>query len=206
MYMYTYISYIYIYVYICICIYIYIYIHTYRSAGADAVSLSQVRGGQDQGESTVVGLVANAGAGAALDVITPQMSNEDMLAAVLNRHGTMKIGIGAEKFECDRELALLRRAIPSVMHAFKVLADHVPPLDHDREERYGNTLKAMNGDQVRYELQVDHEHRASFRAFNDDGALNCEARVQDGAGGKRVEYIKVFFNHQIVCEKQNQVC
>ena len=30
----------------------------------DAVSLSQVRGGQDQGESTVVGLVANAGAGA----------------------------------------------------------------------------------------------------------------------------------------------
>ena len=92
------------------------------------------------------------------------------------------------------------------MHAFKMLANHVPPLDHDREERHGNTIKALRGDQVRYELQVDSEHRASFRAFNDDGAINCEARVQEGHAGNKVEYIKVFFNHQIVFEKQNQFC
>ena len=55
------------------------------------MSLSQVRGGQAQGESSVVGLVANAGAGAALDVITPQMSNEDLLAAVLHRRATVSM-------------------------------------------------------------------------------------------------------------------
>jgi len=32
--------------------------------------------------------------------------------------------------------------------------------------------------QVRYELQADSEHRVSFRAFNDDGAINCEVRLQ----------------------------
>lgn len=30
----------------------------------------------------------------------------------------------------------------------------------------------------------------------------CEAMVQDGHTGKKVEYIKVFMNHQIVFEKQ----
>ena len=116
------------------------------------------------------------------------------------------MAVAAEKFACDRQLAAIRRAVPSIVHAFQVLAKHTPPLDHDREDRNGNTLKAMRGDQVRYELQVDSEHRASFRAFNDDGAINSEIRLQDGHGGKKVDYIKVFYNHQIVFEKQNQLC
>jgi hypothetical protein len=54
---------------------------------------------------------------------------------------------------------------------------HEPPLDHDSEERNGNTLKAMKNGQVRYEMQVDGEHRVSFRAFNDDGGMNCEVHL-----------------------------
>lgn len=174
--------------------------------GVDETSLYQAHSAAVPSESRFVGFVANDGAGKLLDEMPADMSNHDLVMAVLNKHSSRKVGVGAEKFECDRELAQIRRAIPSVMHAFQALASHVPPLDHDREERHGNTIKALHGDQVRYELQVDSEHRASFRAFNDDGAINCEARVQDGHNGRKVDYIKVFYNHQLVFEKQNQFC
>ena len=74
---------------------------------------------------------------------------------------------------------------------------------------------------ARHFLEVTKEHKTLaplLRAFllkegiprtsfpSDDGAINCEARVQDGHNGRKVDYIKVFYNHQLVFEKQNQFC
>jgi hypothetical protein len=58
--------------------------------------------------------------------------------------------------------------------------------------------------QMRFELNVDDERRATFRAFNDDGGINCEARVIAGNAGNRVEWMKVFYNHAIVFENINE--
>jgi len=173
---------------------------------ANGLDLYQVESGGEPPSSRFVGFIANNAAGKHIDDIPHDLSNHDLVMSLLNKHSALKVAVGCEKFECDKEMANIRRSLPAVMYAFQSLADHVPPLHYDREERNGNTVKAYNGDQVRYELQVDSENRATFRAFNDDGAINCEARVQDGHGGKKVEYIKVFVNHQVVFEKQNVFC
>ena len=77
------------------------------------------------------------------------------------------MAVGCQKFECDKELANIRRSLPSVVYAFKTLGDHVPPLHHDREERNGNTLKAYNGDQVRSESWVMSHAYTVIHVYHD---------------------------------------
>uniref|UniRef100_A0A7S1EIP6 Alpha 1,4-glycosyltransferase domain-containing protein n=3 Tax=Hemiselmis andersenii TaxID=464988 RepID=A0A7S1EIP6_HEMAN len=124
-------------------------------------------------------------------------------SSLMQQHDKLRIHVGCEKFTHDRALANIYRSIPSITHAFKVVANHEPPMDFDSQERSGNTLKAFKNGNTRFELQVDNEHRATYRGFNEDGAINSEIRLVDGHAGKRIEWLKVFFNHQVVLEKHN---
>jgi len=175
-------------------------------AGQDGSALYRLSSGQQPHNSRFVGFICNRGSNKHLPALDVTDDNQKIFEHLLANHHHFTVGMGTEKFLHDRQLAAIYRAIPSIQHAFKVLANHEPPFDHDAQERNGNTLKAMKNGQVRYELQVDQEHRASFRAFNEDGGMNCEIRLQEGHAGNRVEFIKVFFNHALVFEKQNQMC
>ena len=154
-----------------------------------------------------VGMVINKGWAKLLPALDPIVDfQKELYEHVTNRWQNLKVHVGCEKFVHDRKLANIYRAIPSIQHAFRTLANHEPPLDFDSQERSGNTIKGMRNGQICFELQVDDERRATFRAFNDDGGINCEARVVSGGNGNRVEWMKVFYNHAIVFERHNVMC
>lgn len=122
---------------------------------------------------------------------------------VLARRSTGRVLVGTVLFAHDEALSAIYTAMGTVSDAFWRAAGHrVPGWDRDTTEVHGRLLKGLRSGQVAFEISVDEEQRVFYRAFNDDGAMNCEMRIA-GAGPAqiRVESARVYYDHEVVFER-----
>ena len=146
------------------------------------------------------GVVVNTGRTAALDV-----SRADPIGAVLERHNDAKVYAGTVRFAHNESLSAVYSAMPLVGDVMWRIAGHgIPGWECDHQEVHGRLLKGMRGGQLAYELIVDDNSNIMYRAFNENGGMNCEARITQGIGGRHmVQNARVYYDHTIVFEGNN---
>lgn len=116
---------------------------------------------------------------------------------LLERCHDIKLYVGVEKFEHNRDLSEIFSSIPAVQNAFSNLAGHQAPLEFDNYETHGTLLKGFKNGNLALEINADRERRIMYRAWNDDGGLNCEMKMQSSLSGDVVEWMRVYFAHQV---------
>jgi len=114
--------------------------------------------------------------------------------------GRLSLWFGAEKYAGTMEEARIWRSMPVVGRCFTELAGHHPPLHSDRQEWHGNLMKGFRGDRLGFEMVLEPNGGIMFRSWNDDNSTNCEMKTN----GAAVEWMKVYYNHQVAKELQNQ--
>lgn len=128
----------------------------------------------------------------------------NIIARTLRMHGEKRVYSGTVRFTHDRSMSALYSSMPVVADVFHQIAGHsIPPWEAAEErEMHGRLMKGTrNGGQLAFELNVDDNNNIFYRAFNDDGGLNCEIRIKHGLSGRHtVEHARVYYDHTIVYE------
>mmetsp|Transcript_19919 Transcript_19919/g.79612 ORF Transcript_19919/g.79612 Transcript_19919/m.79612 type:complete len:644 (+) Transcript_19919:629-2560(+) len=130
--------------------------------------------------------------------------NDSAFRSLFERYREMKLYVGVQKFEHDRQLAQIFMAIPSLQNAFRKLAGHEAPFEFERYETHGSLLKGFLGDRLSIELSADEESRVMYRSWNDDGGLNSEMKLQMGQASDTVEWMRVYFAHAVIFNANNK--
>lgn len=175
----------------------------WSTGSEEVVKFNVPLGGRPRNSSTF-GVVVNASS-KKLDILCP------ILGACVGEKGfdpsplfdaanAISLWFSAEKFRGTPEESRIMRNMPVVHEAFHKISGHSPPLHYDRSELHGDRMKGWINERVVFELHVEANGSITFRAWNDDNSPNCEMR----ASSSKVEWMKVFFNHQVVFEAQNK--
>jgi len=175
------------------------------ATGSDEVVLFNVPPNGRPRNSMVCGMMVNAGHSQRQDLlrttlkacITDKGFDPSVLFATADR---LKLWFAAEKYPETMNEARIYRSMPVVLKIFSQIANHNPPLHFDIKELHGNVMKGMRNGRVAFEMKVESNGGLQFRAWNDDNSPNCEM----SSNGTKVDWIKVFFNHQVVFEAQGR--
>lgn len=169
-------------------------------AGRDGEDLFKACGPFRDEKMTYFAVICNDGNAAGLPE-TFADSNA-VTETVLGHFNNKNVLIGAVRFAETEEISSIYRSMPIVEHSFHKMCGHtIPSWDRDETEIHGRLLKGLRGGQLAFEISVDEEKRIMYRAFNPDGGLNCEAKINVGPAGRHVvEYGRVFFDHTIIFE------
>jgi len=175
------------------------------STGSDEVAFFNVPSGGRPRNSLVAGMLINTEGTQKADLL-----RQSLLACCTERGfdptplfdaaDKLQLWFGVQKYVGTLEESRIFRGMPVVHRVFTELAGHTPPLHYDRSELFGDRMKGWLNGQVAFEMAVESNGSITFRAWNDNNAPNCEMR----ANGSKVEWMKVFFNHQVVFEAQNR--
>mmetsp|Transcript_8217 Transcript_8217/g.14059 ORF Transcript_8217/g.14059 Transcript_8217/m.14059 type:complete len:755 (+) Transcript_8217:168-2432(+) len=147
-----------------------------------------------------VGVVCNKGAAVHL----PDAEDAESFVQGLLNKGYVRLYCGCKKYSQTKEQADILRCVPALKQAFRVLANHEPPFESSREEMYGRNWKGFVDHRLSFEMNYDGDGKVSYRAWNDDGGLNSEARITVFGSGGTADYIKVFYDHRLVFEANNK--
>eukprot|EP00184_Porphyridium_aerugineum_P000202 CAMPEP_0184695982 /NCGR_PEP_ID=MMETSP0313-20130426/3425_1 /TAXON_ID=2792 /ORGANISM="Porphyridium aerugineum, Strain SAG 1380-2" /LENGTH=802 /DNA_ID=CAMNT_0027154521 /DNA_START=114 /DNA_END=2522 /DNA_ORIENTATION=- len=140
-------------------------------------------------------------------------SNEAFIDAALNRQHDMNIYVGVQKLVHNRALSELFTGMHVIQYAFERIANHSCPMvdigSHpgNQLELHGNLLKVFRDEsrnQICMELMSDGNGRVNYRAWNEDGGMNSECKLSMGARSNTIEFIRVYFAHQVVFEASNK--
>lgn len=112
----------------------------------------------------------------------------------------LSLWFAAEKLVGSPEEARIWKAMPVVHKIFSQIAQHDPPMHFDEHELHGNLAKGKLNGRMAFEMTVESNGAIMFRAWNDDNSPNCEMKTN----GSKVEWMKVFFNHQVSFEAQGK--
>jgi len=175
------------------------------STGSSEVALFRVPAGGRPAKCKVAGFVAN------LEAPQNPAQLRAALAAcvtgegfdptpIFDAAGRLALWFGAEKYAGSIEEARLFRGMPTVHRAFEQLAGHHPPMHFDRHELHGNLMKGFEHGCLRFEMVLEPSGGIMFRAWNADNSTNCEMK----SNGSAVEWMKVYYNHQVSFEAQNK--
>lgn len=114
--------------------------------------------------------------------------------------GGLSLWFGAQKIVGTMEEDRIWKSMPTIYRIFKQLAGHDAPMHFDRHEVHGNLVKGYLHDRLAFELVIESNGGVMFRAWNDDNSPNCEIKTN----GQKVDWMKVFCNHQVSFEAQNK--
>eukprot|EP00180_Rhodochaete_pulchella_P004553 Plantae.Rhodophyta-Rhodochaete_pulchella.ctg8761.p1 GENE.Plantae.Rhodophyta-Rhodochaete_pulchella.ctg8761~~Plantae.Rhodophyta-Rhodochaete_pulchella.ctg8761.p1 ORF type:complete len:634 (-),score=98.92 Plantae.Rhodophyta-Rhodochaete_pulchella.ctg8761:964-2661(-) len=129
----------------------------------------------------------------------------DLITSVAKLHDSAKIFCLVEKFADSKERSEIYGSMDTIRYAFKKLANHDAPFDYTSTEMHGRLLKGFRNESLlSMEVAADDEGRVMYRSWNDDGGLNCEAKLNRGTNADVVEWMRVYFNHQTVYEITNK--
>jgi len=106
----------------------------------------------------------------------------------------------AQKFAGTMAAAEVFRNMPVVSNIFEQLAGHHAPLHYDRHEVHENCFKGFQNGNIRFEMVTESNGNMMFRSWNEDSSINCEMKTS----GNKVEWMKVFCNHQVIFEAQDK--
>eukprot|EP00183_Erythrolobus_madagascarensis_P005548 CAMPEP_0185843942 /NCGR_PEP_ID=MMETSP1354-20130828/297_1 /TAXON_ID=708628 /ORGANISM="Erythrolobus madagascarensis, Strain CCMP3276" /LENGTH=863 /DNA_ID=CAMNT_0028543537 /DNA_START=60 /DNA_END=2651 /DNA_ORIENTATION=- len=148
--------------------------------------------------------------GNAISVVT----SEVFVDAVLEKHGACGgVWVGVHKLQHSRELSEVYTSLHTIQYAFEKLANHAPPMElllsggGFVEDMGGGGLKVFRDEErnsLVLEVRGEGEGRVMFRAWNDDGGLNCECKLSRGPRSDVVEWMRVYYNHQVVFDGHNK--
>ncbi len=171
------------------------------NTGCDEVVVRRMHGPSLSETEHCFAVAVNSGRGVKLGFVR----GTELVKTVLESHGKERVYAGTVRFAHDEGMSAIYSAMPIVEEVFLRLANHyIPGWDTDAREVHGRLLKGMRSNQVAYELSVDEDRRVMYRAFNDDGGMNSEARISLGLGGHHVvDHVRVYFDHAIVYEGNN---
>uniref|UniRef100_A0A7S2QMQ0 Uncharacterized protein n=1 Tax=Zooxanthella nutricula TaxID=1333877 RepID=A0A7S2QMQ0_9DINO len=175
------------------------------STGSDEVVLFNVPPGGRPRNACVFGLAINVARArdqgllrsALAACVTDKGLDPGPLFAAADR---LSLWFAAEKLAGSIEAARIWRSMPVVHKVFSSLAQHTPPLHFDDHELHGNLAKGMVNGRLAFEMTVESNGGIQFRAWNDDNSPNCEMKTN----GSKVEWMKVFYNHQVSFEAQGK--
>jgi hypothetical protein len=174
------------------------------STGSDEVVMFNVPPGGRPQNCTVFGMMLNserARTKPALQKALKACVTDKGLdpGPIFEAAGQISLWFAAEKYATSKEEARIHRSFPIIRRVFQTHAGHEPPLEAERFEINGNLCKGMSGHRLVFEMNVESNGGITFRAWNDDNAPNCELKT----GASKVEWMKVFFNHQVVVDKKD---
>jgi mannosyltransferase OCH1-like enzyme len=132
-------------------------------------------------------------------------SGSDQIADwCLSKHAGEVVMCATFRFAHTEDVSTVYQAMPIVASVFLRICGHtIPSWERDETEIHGSLLKGLVGGQLAFELAVDQEKRIMYRAFNPSGGLNCEIKINQGAGGRHVvDHARVFADHEVVFEGQ----
>lgn len=131
-------------------------------------------------------------------------SGSEVVDSVLRLSDQARVMTGVVRFAESEKATSLYQSMSVVASVFQRICGHtIPPWHCDHREFQGNLLKGTRQGQLAYELCVDDERRVMYRAFNDNGGLNCEIKLNQGMGGRHVvDYARVFYDHAVVFDGQ----
>lgn len=181
----------------------YVLISLQWETGEDAEVLTRVASTQRGDGPQNLGVIVNAGRASAL----PQNVSclDEIVDAVLELHHTKNVYLGTVRHAHVKEVSVIFAAMPVIAQVFMKIAGHeIPSFERDETETHGNLLKGLRGGQLAFEISVDDERRIMYRAFNDDGGMNCECKIKQGLNGRHVvDHARVFFDSAIIYEGSN---
>jgi len=180
-------------------------IGTEWSTGANETILFNVPAGGRPQNAAALGLLVNVSATkrwAVLKTVLSQCITAGGFdpSPLFNEAGKLSLWFGAQKFAGTLEEGRIHKAVPIIHKVFTQLANHHPPLDYDHHELHGNLMKANIHGRMAFELKVEPNGAIMFRAWNDNNSPNCEMQC----GPSQVDWMKVFYNHQVVFEAHNR--
>eukprot|EP00929_Paragymnodinium_shiwhaense_P103602 TRINITY_DN6721_c0_g1_i2.p1 TRINITY_DN6721_c0_g1~~TRINITY_DN6721_c0_g1_i2.p1 ORF type:complete len:650 (+),score=185.62 TRINITY_DN6721_c0_g1_i2:71-2020(+) len=175
------------------------------NTGSDEIALFQVPPGGRPKNAMVCGILVNAANSRNPDVLRQTLAacvNDKGFDPTALFHSAHKLNIwfAAQKYVGTMEESRLLRAMPTVYKIFNGIAQHHPPMHFDRKEIHGDIMKGWEGERLRFELKVEQNGSIQWRCWNDDNSPNCEMR----STASKVEWMKVFFNHQVVCDVRDK--
>jgi len=175
------------------------------STGSNEAIMFNVPDGGRPRNASVVGLLVNALGSRQLDQLRPLIqaciTDKGFDASPLfNAAGKISLWFGAQKFAGTLEEARIWKSMPVVHNVFSKIANHQPPLHFDDHEMHGNLIKGKLNGRMVFEMVVEPNGGLMFRAWNDDNSPNCEMKTNPS----KVEWMKVFFNHQVAFEAMNK--
>ncbi|KAA8495534.1 Inositol phosphoceramide mannosyltransferase 3 [Porphyridium purpureum] len=158
------------------------------------------------------GLVLNQKAANRLfgsDELRKLTMSEQLIDLALQRYEDCGVYVAVQKFEHTKVLADMYAGIHTIQYAFEKLANHSPPTEISGHpvEQYGSMLKVFrdsNRNNIMLEMSADDSGRVMYRAWNEDNAVNCEAKILRGMRTDIVEWMRVYYNHQVVFEANNK--
>jgi len=121
-------------------------------------------------------------------------------SALFNAADRLALWFAVQKYPGTIEESRMWRSMSMVGRAFGEIAGHQPPMHWDNHEVHGNLIKGYQGGNLRLEMVVEPNGGFMFRAWNDDNSTNCEMK----SNGSKVEWMKVFYNHQVAFEAQDK--
>eukprot|EP00741_Cyanophora_paradoxa_P022172 tig00021435_g21404.t1 len=168
----------------------------------DALRLYRVSTPFRPPKAKYVGVLLNAGCTSQLpspaagpDAVIDALLARSQDALLARSQSGLELYCACLKFSQSKELSDIFRCVPYVKEAFQTLASHEAPFERDREEVHGTTWKGMKDHRVSFEVQASGEGFVQYRAWNDDGGINCECRIDTRS--RLAEWMKVFFAHQV---------
>jgi len=175
------------------------------STGSNEVVLFNVPPGGRPRNANCVGVLVNVGKSQNMEVLRRELkpcvtSKGFDPTPLFNAAGRLSLWFGAQKFSGTLEEAHVWKSLPKVQKIFNEIANHDPPISFDDFEMHGNLVKANRDGRMAFEMTCESNGGFQFRAWNDDNSPNCEVRCQP----ERVEWIKVFYNHQVCFEAANK--
>lgn len=173
------------------------------STGQQETILFNVPAGGRPKNSSVVGIAVNTrrhmqGVGPILKQCITEGGFDP--TPLFNAADRLNLWFAAQKFSGTIEEARVWKSMPMVHKIFQSIANHSPPLHFDDHEMHGNLIKGKINGQNAFEMIVEPNGGIMFRAWNDDNSPNCEMKTNPS----KVEWMKVFFNHQVAFEAQNK--
>lgn len=175
------------------------------STGTDEPAVFRVPPNGRPRNSSVCGLFVNVSGSRRSDV------QRSLLRACITERGfdptalfdsadRLALWFAAEKYAGTMEEARIYRSMATVHRIFTALANHHPPMHFDNKELHGNLMVGLLAGRRAFEIKVENNGAVQFRAWNDDQSPNCEM----SSNGTRVDWMKVFYNHQVVFEAQGR--
>lgn len=169
------------------------------ATGSDEIVLFEVPPGGRPQNALACGLLVNAANSRSPEVLRKTLGacitdKGFDPTALFNAADKLRIWFAAQKYAGTMEESRIVRSMPMVYKIFATLANHQPPMHYDRKEIHGNIMKGWQGEMLRFEMQVEANGTIQWRCWNDDNSPNCEMC----ATASRVEWMKVFYNHQVV--------
>ncbi|OLP82875.1 putative glycosyltransferase [Symbiodinium microadriaticum] len=175
------------------------------STGADEIVLFNVPPGGRPRNSNCLAVLVNVAGTRNMQALRPALQrcvtetgfDPSPLFGAANQ---LKLWFAAQKYPGTLEEARIWKSVPQVRNVFQQLAKHEPPIHCQTYEVHGNLLKGMQDGRMVFEMVLEPNGGIQFRAWNDDSSPNCEMKTGPG----KVEWMKVFYNHQICFEAQNK--